>query len=45
MSNFDIHYTNLLPEVGQYFTLFESSGWNKDYLATPEELLSTIKES
>ena len=45
MGNLEIYYTNSLPEVEQYFTLFESSGWNKDYKATPEELISTIKES
>lgn len=45
MSNLDIYYTYSLPDAEQYFTLFESSGWNKDYRATPEELISTIKES
>jgi len=45
MGKLEIYYTNSLPEVGQYFTLFESSGWNKDYKATPEELISTLKKS
>jgi ribosomal protein S18 acetylase RimI-like enzyme len=42
---YEITFTNTLPDIHHYYTLFESTGWNGDYKATPEELISTIKES
>ena len=41
----EISYTNTLPDADQYYALFESAGWNNDYKASPEELISTIENS
>lgn len=45
MNKLDITYTNTLPDIGQYYTLFGSTGWNSEYKATSEELISSIKNS
>jgi len=41
----EITYKNTLPDIDQYYTLFQSTGWNTDYKATPKELIISIKNS
>jgi GNAT superfamily N-acetyltransferase len=40
-----IIYKSGLPPVGQFFELFESTGWNEEYNLTLEELTSSVKNS
>ena len=40
-----IQYKTDLPDLNQYFLLFNSTGWNEDYKLTKEELYSTLKKS
>ena len=40
-----IQYKTDLPDLNQYFLLFNSAGWNEDYKLTKEELYSTLKKS
>jgi GNAT superfamily N-acetyltransferase len=34
----ELEYRESLPEAHAYFALFESTGWNREYGLTPEEL-------
>lgn len=36
---------NLLPNQEEYYNLFTTTGWNKDYNLTPEELHKSIQSS
>lgn len=40
-----IQYKNELPDIDQYFNLFESTGWNEEYKLNKEELAVSIKNS
>ena len=41
----DLHYKTDLPDCDQYFSLFESTGWNNKYLLSKEEIYSTLSKS
>jgi GNAT superfamily N-acetyltransferase len=41
--NLEIKYD--LPDKTEYFTLFESTGWNQEYKASPGLLLETLMNS
>jgi len=40
-----ITYCNKLPEPGQFFCLFESTGWNKKYQLMEKDLAKAIEKS
>ncbi len=40
-----ILYQNTLPEKDQFFTLFESTGWNKTYQLDAEQLYQALQHS
>ncbi|MBN2460935.1 MAG: GNAT family N-acetyltransferase [Candidatus Cloacimonetes bacterium] len=37
--------TDTLPDSEEFFHLFETTGWNKDYRVNPEELFLVLKNS
>jgi N-acetylglutamate synthase-like GNAT family acetyltransferase len=41
----EITYKNTLPESKEYFNLFETTGWNKDYQLSEEEVYQAIQNS
>lgn len=41
----EIAYKNSLPESEEYFNLFETTGWNKDYQLSEEEVYQAIQNS
>jgi GNAT superfamily N-acetyltransferase len=41
----NVSYKTDLPDTEQYFLLFESTGWNKEYHLSQEELYSTLVKS
>jgi GNAT superfamily N-acetyltransferase len=41
----NIIYQTTLPPSDQYFSLFESTGWNDEYRATPDALMSAVSNS
>jgi GNAT superfamily N-acetyltransferase len=40
-----IQYKIALPQIDQYFKLFESTGWNQEYNLTKDEVALSIKDS
>ena len=40
-----IKYKTDLPDITQYFQLFESTGWNEEYKLSKEELYSSLSKS
>ncbi len=38
----NISYTTTLPEKGQFFDLFITTGWNEEYKLTPDELYTAV---
>lgn len=40
-----LQYKTDLPDCDQYFSLFESTGWNDEYVLSKEELYSTLPKS
>ncbi|MBN1536643.1 MAG: GNAT family N-acetyltransferase [Anaerolineales bacterium] len=40
-----IHYCEDLPDRQQYFSLFETTGWNQKYKASAEDLIEALKNS
>ena len=40
-----LQYKTDLPDSDQYFSLFESTGWNNKYLLSKEEIYSTLSKS
>jgi GNAT superfamily N-acetyltransferase len=40
-----IEYSNQTPDRDQFSSLFETTGWNREYQATPEELMLAIGNS
>ncbi len=40
-----IEYRTSAPSQKDYSALFETTGWNREYLATPEELLKAVANS
>ncbi len=38
-------YREIVPNIGDFFALFETTGWNKTYQATPEELIRALRNS
>jgi len=41
----NIDYTTNLPDKDQYFKLFESTGWNKEYNLDKEQVFETLLNS
>jgi len=41
----DIEYQTSAPPKDSYFTLFETTGWNRDYNVTPDELVRVLAGS
>ncbi len=41
----DFEYTTNPPSAEQYFALFETTGWNRIYRASAEELILVVKNS
>lgn len=41
----NISYENTYPQKDEYFRLFESTGWNKEYQLTETELYKAIENS
>lgn len=41
----ELEYRESPPDRDEYFALFESTGWNREYGLTPEELQAAIGES
>ncbi len=41
----DIIYKHYIPEKEQFYKLFETTGWNKEYKLTMDELFRAIKNS
>ncbi|MFC1563740.1 GNAT family N-acetyltransferase [candidate division KSB1 bacterium] len=41
----EIRYSTELPDKDQFFLLFETTGWNEEYLITKEELFEAAKNS
>ena len=40
-----LQYKTDMPDCKQYFLLFESTGWNEEYMLSKEELYSTLEKS
>jgi GNAT superfamily N-acetyltransferase len=40
-----ITYKQHIPNIEDYFSLFESTGWNEEYKLTKEELSTTLDKS
>jgi GNAT superfamily N-acetyltransferase len=40
-----IEYTNNIPSTDQYFALFETTGWNREYLVRSDELARAVANS
>ena len=40
-----IRYTTECPDPAEYFSLFETTGWNGKYAATQDELASAVRHS
>ena len=40
-----ITYTHEMPDKSEYFKLFESTGWNEDYGASADDLITVIENS
>ncbi len=40
-----ILYTNSVPQPDAYYDLFESTGWNREYQLSPDELFSSLLSS
>ena len=40
-----IQYNTDLPDLDQFFSFFNSTGWNDDYKLTKEDLYSTLGKS
>ena len=40
-----IHYTEDIPDAGQYLHLFETTGWNSTYRADAAELYQALQNS
>lgn len=38
-------FKDTIPDMEQYFLLFETTGWNEKYRLTKEELFDTLKKS
>lgn len=45
MKTKDIIYKEILPEINEYWNLFNTTGWNASYRFTVEELEKAIKNS
>lgn len=45
MNTMRLSYRNTLPEKGQFFNLFESTGWNKAYQLDENKLHEAIEQS
>lgn len=41
----EIIYSTELPPKDQYFSLFETTGWNEKYQLTPDELTQAVSNS
>jgi ribosomal protein S18 acetylase RimI-like enzyme len=41
----DISYTNDLPDNGEYYALFLTTGWNEKYNLTEKQVYESIKNS
>jgi GNAT superfamily N-acetyltransferase len=41
----EIEYREALPDKGEYFALFETTGWNREYGMTPGELHAALERS
>ncbi len=41
----NIEYSNRPPTQDQFSSLFETTGWNREYQATPEELMLAVANS
>ncbi len=41
----NINYTTSLPDKDQYFKLFESTGWNKNYNLNQDQVFETLLNS
>lgn len=41
----DIEYRTSVPSIENYYALFETTGWNRDYTVTPEELARALAGS
>ncbi len=41
----EIDYRAQLPDREQFFALFETTGWNNEYQATPDELVRMLANS
>ncbi len=41
----EIEYRITLPSKEQYFALFETTGWNQEYQASPDELIAAVSNS
>jgi len=41
----DIQYSSQMPAMDSFHALFESTGWNREYQATPEELILAVTNS
>ncbi len=41
----NLNYTTSLPDKDQYFKLFESTGWNKNYNLDKEQVFETLLNS
>ncbi len=40
-----VEYKTELPDIHQYFQLFESTGWNEEYKLSKEKLYSSLSKS
>lgn len=40
-----LQYRNEIPPIDKFWTLFESTGWNREYHTTPDELARAIANS
>ena len=40
-----LQYKTDMPDCKQYFMLFESTGWNEEYMLSKEELYATLEKS
>jgi GNAT superfamily N-acetyltransferase len=45
MEEAEISYTNTLPEKADFFALFETTGWNKEYELSADELYRALDVS
>lgn len=42
---FEFQYRSEIPTAEQYYELFETTGWNKQYQASPQDLLQALQNS